>query len=122
MLTGIGATGSAASGRNVNAEIAKIQRQITNLQEQMQEKQGLLLSTPEGELRTALQQQLVAIANQIAMLQAQMNALRTAGVQQSAMAQLDELGGRSDTKEAKADRARVNADGVPIGSVLNVEA
>lgn len=122
MLTGIGATGSAASGRNVNAEIAKIQRQITNLQEQMQEKQGLLLSTPVGELRTAIQEQLVALANQIAMLQAQMNALRTAGAQQSAMAQLDEMSNRSDAKEAKADRARVNADGVPIGSVLNVEA
>lgn len=122
MLTGIGAMSSAASGRNINAEIAKIQRQITNLQEQMQEKQGLLLATPAGELRTALQQQLVAIANQIAMLQAQMNALRTAGVQQSAMAQLDELGGQSAAKEAKADKARVNADGVTIGSVLNVEA
>ncbi|RQO62962.1 hypothetical protein DBV14_02990 [Variovorax sp. KBW07] len=122
MLTGIGATSSAASGRNINAEIAKIQRQITNLQEQMQEKQGLLLATPAGELRTALQQQLVAIANQIAMLQAQMNALRTAGVQQSAMAQLDELGGQPAAKEAKADKARVNAGGVTIGSVLNVEA
>jgi uncharacterized coiled-coil DUF342 family protein len=122
MLTGIGATSSATSGRNVNAEIAKIQRQITGIQEQMKEKQSLLLSTPEGELRTALQQQLEAMASQIAMLQAQMNALRSAGAQQSAMSQLDEAGNRPDAKEAKTERARVNASGVPIGSVLNVEA
>lgn len=122
MLTAIGATGSAGSGPNVNAEMAKIQRQIAGIQEQMKEKQGLLLTTPVGEPRKALQQQLQSMAGQIAMLQAQLNALRAAGALQSATAQLSGTGKTSDDNAAKADKARVNASGVPIGSVLNVEA
>lgn len=120
MLTGITAASGAGSGSNVNAEIAKIQRQITGIQEQMREKQSLLISTPEGELRRSLQQQLEAMANQIAMLQAQLNTLRMSGAQQSAMAQLGEADSPSDG--GKSERVRVNANGVSIGGLLHAKA
>jgi len=90
MVNAIGAAGSARSGADANAEIAKIQRQITATQKQIEETQGLLLKTPEGEARKLIQQQLEALAVQLAMLQQQMNALRMGALQKSAMASMEE--------------------------------
>jgi phage shock protein A len=116
MLNAIGATGSARSGGDVNAEIAKIQRQITATQKQIAETQGQLLSTPEGDARDAIRLQLEALAARLAMLQQQMNALRTASVQKSAMASMDESSGSGSTSQ------RANVGATSIGSMLDVKA
>ncbi|BEP40457.1 MULTISPECIES: FlxA-like family protein [Variovorax] len=114
MLNAIGASGGATgSGVNVNAEIAKIQRQITATQKQIGETQAQLLAAPE-EARDAIRMQLEALAAKLAMLQQQMNALRNAGVQQSAMASLEE--GAAGTQ-----RASRGASGT-LGSVVDVQA
>lgn len=116
MLNAISATGSARSGGDVNAEIAKIQRQITTTQKQIAETQGQLLGTPEGDARDAIRLQLDALAARLAMLQQQMNALRTASVQKSAMASMEEGSSGSSTSQ------RTNAGGTSIGSMLDVKA
>ena len=114
MLNAIGASGgSTGSGVNVNAEIAKIQRQITATQKQIGETQAQLLAAPE-EARDAIRMQLEALAAKLAMLQQQMNALRNAGVQQSAMASLEE-------SAAGTQRASRGASGT-LGSVVDVQA
>lgn len=115
MVNAIGATGSARSGGDVNAEIAKIQRQITATQKQIKETQGLLLSTPEGEARKMVQQQLQALAAQLAMLQQQMNALRMGAVQKSAMASMEE----SATASQHSGNGSRNGS---IGGIVDVEA
>ncbi|HEX7868035.1 MAG TPA: FlxA-like family protein [Variovorax sp.] len=114
MVNAIGATGSARSGGDVNVEIAKIQRQITATQKQIKETQGLLLGTPEGDARKALQEQLQALAAQLAMLQQQMNALRTGAVQKSAMASMEE----SATAAPRAGGSRNSS----LGGMVDVEA
>jgi phage shock protein A len=116
MLNAISATGSARSGGDVNAEIAKIQRQITATQKQIAETQGQLLGTPEGDARDAIRLQLEALAARLAMLQQQMNALRTASVQKSAMASMEESSSGSSTSQ------RANAGSTSIGSMLDVKA
>jgi phage shock protein A len=117
MLNAIAATGSARSGGDVNAELAKIQRQITATQKQIAETQGQLLGTPEGDARDAIRLQLEALAARLAMLQQQMNALRTASVQKSAMASMEESSsGSSSTSQ------RANAGSTSIGSMLDVKA
>ncbi|RTQ33997.1 hypothetical protein EJP69_16715 [Variovorax gossypii] len=115
MVNAIGATGSARSGGDVNVEIAKIQRQITATQKQIKETQGLLLSTPEGDARKMVQQQLQALAAQLAMLQQQMNALRMGAVQKSAMASMEE----SATASQRAGNGSRNAS---IGGIVDVQA
>jgi phage shock protein A len=115
MLNAIAATGSARSGGDVNAELAKIQRQITATQKQIAETQGQLLGTPEGDARDAIRLQLEALAARLAMLQQQMNALRTASVQKSAMASMEESGSSSTSQ-------RANAGSTSIGSMLDVKA
>jgi peptidoglycan hydrolase CwlO-like protein len=120
MLNAIAATGSTRSGGDVNAELAKIQRQITATQKQITatqkqiaETQGQLLGTPEGDARDAIRLQLEALAARLAMLQQQMNALRTASVQKSAMASMEESSSTSQ---------RANAGSTSIGSMLDVKA
>ncbi|MET3384160.1 hypothetical protein [Variovorax paradoxus] len=120
MLNAIAATGSARSGGDVNAELAKIQRQITATQKQITatqkqiaETQGQLLGTPEGDARDAIRLQLEALAARLAMLQQQMNALRTASVQKSAMASME---------ESSSTLQRANAGSTSIGSMLDVKA
>ncbi|SET71026.1 FlxA-like family protein [Variovorax sp. OV084] len=117
MLNAISATGSARSGGDVNAEIAKIQRQITTTQKQIAETQGQLLGTPEGDARDAIRLQLEALAARLAMLQQQMNALRTASVQKSAMASMEE-----SSSSGSSTSQRANAGSTSIGSMLDVKA
>jgi phage shock protein A len=117
MLNAIAATGSARSGGDVNAELAKIQRQITATQKQIAKTQGQLLGTPEGDARDAIRLQLEALAARLAMLQQQMNALRTASVQKSAMASMEE-----SSSSGSSTSQRANAGSTSIGSMLDVKA
>jgi hypothetical protein len=119
MLTAIGASSTSASGSGTAAEVAKITRQITATQKQITATQKTLVETPEGDARKAVEQQLQSLTTQLAMLQAQLKAVQAAALQKSA-----------EAKEVKAveqgaspsNAFRTNANGVPIGGTLNVEA
>lgn len=116
MLNAIGASsGAARSGIDVNVEIAKIQRQIAATQKQIGETQAQLIDTPEGDARDAIRMQLEALAAKLAMLQQQMNALRNAGVQHSAMASLEE------SAAGTSRPGRTGGSGT-MGSVVDVQA
>ncbi|WP_295978837.1 FlxA-like family protein [uncultured Variovorax sp.] len=116
MLNAIGASsGAARSGSDVNAEIAKIQRQILATQKQIGETQAQLIATPEGDARELIRMQLEALAAKIAMLQQQMNALRNAEVQRSAMASLEQ-------SAAPTPRAGRSGGSATMGSVVDVQA
>jgi FlxA-like protein len=119
MLTAIGATGSAGGGRDVSAQLAKIQRQITDAQKKITDTQGELLKAPNDEARKAIQMQLQALAAQVLMLQQQMNVLRMSQVQKEALESVSKAVGSAGKP---SHGSRTNAEGVPIGGTVDVQA
>jgi len=119
MVAAIGATTPASGGGNdVNAQIARIQRQITDTQKKIAETQGELIEAPTDEARKAIQMQLQSMAAQILMLQQQINMLRTSQVQKEA---LESVSNAVDGAK-KSGGIRTNAEGVPIGGTVDVQA
>lgn len=123
MTTVISATGAAAGGSSGGGSaMAKIQRQITATQKQINDTQGLLLKAPNEDTRKLLQQQLQALAAQLVMLQQQMSLANAAEVQKSAAAAIEKATSATKAGQAKSGGLRTNANGVPIGGVIDVEA
>jgi predicted nucleic acid-binding Zn-ribbon protein len=124
MTTVISATGAAAGGSSSDggSAIAKIQRQITATQKQINDTQGLLVSAPDADTRKLLQQQLQALAAQLVMLQQQMSVANAAEIQKSAAASIEKAASATKTGRANSGGLRTNANGVPIGGVIDVEA
>ncbi|MBN8755887.1 MULTISPECIES: FlxA-like family protein [Variovorax] len=120
MVAAIGATTPASGGgSDVNAQIAKIQRQITDTQKKIADTQGDLLKAPNEEARKAIQMQLQAMAAQVIMLQQQINMLRTSQVQKEA---LESVSKAVSSAKHSGHGNRTNAEGVPIGGTVDVQA
>lgn len=123
MTTVISATGATGGGSSDGGSaMAKIQRQITATQKQITDTQGLLVSAPNEDTRKLLQQQLQALAAQLVMLQQQMSMANAAEIQKSAAASIEKAASATKASGAKSGGLRTNANGVPIGGVIDVEA
>lgn len=68
---------SAAGGKNINAQIAALQKQFGEKQKQMMELQKQMMDTGDLETRKAIQLQVESVSAQMQMIQQQIAMLRS---------------------------------------------
>lgn len=115
-VTSVG-SGSAAGGKNVNAQIAALQKQFGEMQKKMVDLQQQMMETGDLEAKKSLQLQVQSISTQMQMIQQQISMLRSQDSAANAVKNAPAL----DSAKAAAQAGGKPRD-VMLGSLVDTEA
>ena len=116
MVAAVGSVGGSGASQNVGAQVAALQRVMTNMQKQMSGLQKQMASTQDLEAKKAIQQQLDAMNMQIQMIQQQIAMLQN----QAAQAQTAKNVPAVDPMQESAKASRKGSE-MMVGRIIDTE-